>query len=195
MCTKHPLFLQQNVFNFVMISVAQHQVEFSCKLHHPQLSILMRRICASDQQVSRMLVGGMEVVGIFVFATETAFKNSTAIFWQVVRAVATASPIHVDGNEVVERLLLHISSSPRRLSCRSCAVDSGFSSAGLRPCDWKLGKVLSNLHTFVCSHPIEFRYASQQVGPFFWALAKLFRFSSEVLCHQEIKSFDYHRRH
>jgi hypothetical protein len=83
MCTKHPLFLQQNVFNFVRISVAQHQVEFSCKLHHPQLSILMSRICASDQQVSRMLVGGMEVVGIFVFATETAFKNSTAIFWQV----------------------------------------------------------------------------------------------------------------
>ncbi|CAM6056163.1 unnamed protein product [Sphagnum tenellum] len=108
------------------------------------------------RQVSRMLVGGMEVVGIFVFATETAFKNSTAIFWQVVRAVATASPIHVDGNEVVERLLLHISSSPRRLSCRSCAVDSGFSSAGLRPCDWKLGKVLSSLHTFVCSHPVEF---------------------------------------
>jgi hypothetical protein len=82
-----------------------------------------------------------------------------------------------------------------RLSCRSCAVDSGFSSAGLRPCDWKLGKVLSSLHTFVCSHPVEFRYASQQVGRFFWALAKLFRFSSEVLCHQEIKSFDYHRRH
>jgi hypothetical protein len=127
-------------------------------------------------------------------------EGSVVVFWlrfcvQVVRAVATASPIHVDGNEVVERLLLHISSSPRRLSCRSCAVDSGFSSAGLRPCDWKLGKVLSNLHTFVCSHPIEFRYASQQVGPFFWALAKLFRFSSEVLCHQEIKSFDYHRRH
>jgi hypothetical protein len=118
------------------------------------------------RQVSRMLVGGMEVVGIFVFATESAFKNSTAIFWQAVRAVATASPIHVDGNEVVERLLLHISSSPKRLSCRSCAVDSGFSSAGLRPCDWKLGKVLSNLHTFVCSHPVEFRYASQQVGPF-----------------------------
>ncbi len=61
----------------------QHQVEFSCKLHHPQPSILMSRIFASDQQVSRMLVGGMEVVGIFVFATESAFKNSTAIFWQV----------------------------------------------------------------------------------------------------------------
>jgi hypothetical protein len=38
---------------------------------------------------------------------------------QVVRAVATASPIHVDGNEVVERLLLHISSSPRRLVDKS----------------------------------------------------------------------------
>jgi len=34
------------------------------------------------RQVSRMLVGGMDVVGIFVFASETAFKNSPAILWQ-----------------------------------------------------------------------------------------------------------------
>ena len=30
-----------------------------------------------------MLVGGMDVVGIFVFASESAFKNSPAILWQV----------------------------------------------------------------------------------------------------------------
>lgn len=34
-------------------------------------------------QVSRMLVGGMDVVGIFVFASEGALKNSTAVLWQV----------------------------------------------------------------------------------------------------------------
>jgi hypothetical protein len=51
-------------------------------------------------------------------------EGSVVVFWlefrvQAVRAVATASPIHVDGNEVVERLLLHISSSPRRLVDKS----------------------------------------------------------------------------
>jgi hypothetical protein len=34
-------------------------------------------------QVSRMVVGGMDVVGIFVFASEGALKNSTSVLWQV----------------------------------------------------------------------------------------------------------------
>ena len=34
-------------------------------------------------QVSRMLVGGMDVVGIFVFASEGVLKNSTAVLRQV----------------------------------------------------------------------------------------------------------------
>lgn len=38
------------------------------------------------------------------------------ILGQVVRAVATASPVHSETKGVQERLLLHISSSPRRLS-------------------------------------------------------------------------------
>lgn len=40
-------------------------------------------IAEHSHQVSRMLVGGMDVVGIFVFASETALKNSTAVLWQV----------------------------------------------------------------------------------------------------------------
>lgn len=40
-------------------------------------------IAEHSRQVSRMLVGGMDVVGIFVFASETAMKNSTAVLWQV----------------------------------------------------------------------------------------------------------------
>lgn len=34
-------------------------------------------------QVSRMLLGGMKVVGIYVWASDTAFKNSTMILCQV----------------------------------------------------------------------------------------------------------------
>jgi len=34
-------------------------------------------------QVSRMLLGGMKVVGIYVWASDIAFKNSTMILCQV----------------------------------------------------------------------------------------------------------------
>ncbi|KAG0580194.1 hypothetical protein KC19_4G155200 [Ceratodon purpureus] len=111
-------------------------------------------IAEHSRQVSRMLVGGMDVVGIFVFASEGVLKNSTSVLWQAVRAVALASPLSGVSDD---RLVLQISSSPRKISCRSCVPSAGFSPTALRPCDWKLGKLLSNLHTFICSHSVEIR--------------------------------------
>lgn len=111
-------------------------------------------VAEHSRQVSRMLVGGMDVVGIFVYASESALKNSISVLWQTVRAVASASPLSEENDE---RLVLNISSSPRRISCRSCAPLTSFSSTALRPCDWKLGKLLSNLQTYICSHPVEVR--------------------------------------
>lgn len=34
-------------------------------------------------QVSRMLLGGMHVVGIYVWASEGSFKASNLVLWQV----------------------------------------------------------------------------------------------------------------
>ncbi|XP_034200511.1 protein odr-4 homolog isoform X2 [Prunus dulcis] len=65
------------------------------------------------RQVSRMLVGGMKVVGIYIWASESAFKNSNITLCQTVMGVAKAAPL--SENDWDERLLIHICYSPRRL--------------------------------------------------------------------------------
>ncbi|GKE80080.1 protein ODR-4, partial [Tanacetum coccineum] len=62
--------------------------------------------------VSRMVVGGMKVVGIYIWVNENLFKNSTLVLCQTVKGVADAAPIRESSWD--ERLLIHISLSPRR---------------------------------------------------------------------------------
>ncbi|MFQ6639688.1 hypothetical protein Gotur_015857 [Gossypium turneri] len=64
------------------------------------------------RQVSRMMVGGIKVVGIYVWASEAAFKNSTMVLCQTVKGVAEAASTLEDDLDV--RLLIHICYSPRR---------------------------------------------------------------------------------
>ncbi|KAK9134192.1 hypothetical protein Syun_013522 [Stephania yunnanensis] len=107
------------------------------------------------RQVSRMLLGGMNVVGIFIWASESAFKNSSLKIWQTVNRVAEAAPVF--DCDVKERLIIHISYSPRRWTCRNCLLGSSFNSTSLRPCDFKMGKVLASLQTFKCTYNFEMR--------------------------------------
>lgn len=59
-----------------------------------------------------MLVGGIKVVGVYVWVSDAAFKNSTIMLCQTVKGVAEAAPIlDVDWGE---RLLLHICYGPKR---------------------------------------------------------------------------------
>ncbi|XP_027354018.1 protein odr-4 homolog isoform X3 [Abrus precatorius] len=107
------------------------------------------------RQVSRMLLGGVKVVGLYVWVNDTAFKNSTIMLCQTVREVAEAAPVsNVDWDE---RLLLHICYSPRRWNCRSCSLSSNITTSSLRPCDFKMGKVLSSLQTFKCMYNFNLR--------------------------------------
>ncbi|RDX78580.1 Protein odr-4-like protein, partial [Mucuna pruriens] len=127
------------------------------------------------RQVSRMLVGGMKVVGLYVWASDAAFKNSTITLCQTVKGVADAAPVleaHCG-----ERLLLHICYSPRRWSCRNCSLSSNITSSSLRPCDFKMGKVLTSLQTFKCMHNFNLRL------PILRDSASKFHTLSDVLRH------------
>ncbi|THF96854.1 hypothetical protein TEA_021264 [Camellia sinensis var. sinensis] len=107
------------------------------------------------RQVSRMLLGGIKVLGIYIWISEGSFKNSTIILCQTVKGVAEAAPLlETDWDE---RLLIHISYSPRRWTCRNCAVASNISSSSLRPCDFKMGRVLASLQTFRCTYAFDLR--------------------------------------
>ncbi|RYR50108.1 hypothetical protein Ahy_A07g036685 isoform B [Arachis hypogaea] len=127
------------------------------------------------RQVSRMLVGGMKVVGIYVWISDGAFKNSTIVLCQTVKVVAEAAVI-VEA-EWDERLLLHICYSPRRWSCRNCSLSSNITSSSLRPCDFKMGKVLNYLQTFKCMYNFTLRL------PIFHDNASKFHTFSDVLRH------------
>ncbi|PSS17327.1 Protein odr-4 like [Actinidia chinensis var. chinensis] len=91
------------------------------------------------RQVSRMLLGGVKVLGIYIWINESSFKNSSVILCQTVKEVAEAAPLlETDWSE---RLLIHISYSPR----------------SLRPCDFKMGRVLASLQTFRCTYTFDLR--------------------------------------
>ncbi|TKY74482.1 odr-4-like protein [Spatholobus suberectus] len=122
------------------------------------------------RQVSRMLVGGMKVVGLYVWVGDAAFKNSTITLCQTVKGVADAAPVDWD-----ERLLLHICYSPRRWNCRNCSLSSNITSGSLRPCDFKMGKVLTSLQTFKCMHNFNLRLPILRDG------ASKFQTMSDVL--------------
>ncbi|KAG7563920.1 ODR-4-like [Arabidopsis suecica] len=125
------------------------------KSESSSLSIDSDWVAEHARQVSRMLLGGMKVVGIYVWASDTSFKNSTMILCQAIKAVSDAIR-HLDPS-LNEALLIHICYSPRRWNCRTCLLSSSITSSSLRPCDFKLGKVLSSLQRFRCSYSFNFR--------------------------------------
>lgn len=127
------------------------------------------------RQVSRMLVGGIKVVGVYVWVNDNAFKNSTLMLCQTVKGVAEAAP----ASEVNwdERLLLQICYGPRRWNCRNCSLSSNITSSSLRPCDFKMGKVLSSFQTFRCMHNFNLRLPILHDG------SSKFQTLSDVLHH------------
>ncbi|KAI3701717.1 hypothetical protein L6452_26996 [Arctium lappa] len=120
------------------------------------LSIDKDWVAEHARQVSRMLVGGMNVVGIYIWMNESLFKNSTLVLCQTVKGVADAAPLREFDWD--ERLLIHISYSPRRWTCRNCSLSSNITSSSLRPCDFKMGRVLSTLQKFRCIYNFDIRF-------------------------------------
>ncbi|KAE8657018.1 hypothetical protein F3Y22_tig00116997pilonHSYRG00831 [Hibiscus syriacus] len=102
----------------------------------PEHSRQVRFLC------QRMMVGGIKVIGIYVWASEVAFKNSTMVLCQTVKGIAEAASLLED--DLDERLLIHICYSPRRWTCRNCTMSSSITSSKLRPCDFKMGRVVND---------------------------------------------------
>ncbi|KAL6955324.1 hypothetical protein U1Q18_042877 [Sarracenia purpurea var. burkii] len=131
------------------------------------------------RQVSRMLLGGVRVLGIYIWINESSFKNSTVILCQTVKGIAEAAPL-LD-SDWGERLLIHISYSPRRWTCRNCLLASNITSSSLWPCDFKMGRVLASLQPFRCTYTFDLRL------PIYHQSASNVRKLADIL-HQGISS-------
>eukprot|EP00262_Sarcandra_glabra_P011643 TRINITY_DN2837_c0_g1_i1.p1 TRINITY_DN2837_c0_g1~~TRINITY_DN2837_c0_g1_i1.p1 ORF type:complete len:143 (-),score=20.18 TRINITY_DN2837_c0_g1_i1:7-435(-) len=64
------------------------------QIEAPSLSIDRDWVVEHACQVSRMLLGGMNVVGVYLWASESTFKTSSIILWQTIKAVAGATPFY-----------------------------------------------------------------------------------------------------
>uniref|UniRef100_A0A8C0WQ48 Protein odr-4 homolog n=1 Tax=Castor canadensis TaxID=51338 RepID=A0A8C0WQ48_CASCN len=96
-------------------------------------------------QVSRMLPGGLLVLGVFIITTlELAndFQNSLRrLIFAVEKSLNRKRLWNFTEEEVSERVVLHICSSTKKLSCRTYDVHDPKSSP--RPADWKYQNGLS----------------------------------------------------
>ncbi|KAK8967384.1 hypothetical protein KSP40_PGU003083 [Platanthera guangdongensis] len=118
----------------------------------PSILIDGEWVVEHSRQVSRMLLGGMSVIGVYLWSSEGSFKaTSASALSQVIMGVAQATPSFE--NETNGRLLIHISHSPRRWACRHCEV----ASIDLRPCDFKMSKLLGLLQSFRCMYGFDIR--------------------------------------
>ncbi|XP_048213769.1 protein odr-4 homolog isoform X2 [Perognathus longimembris pacificus] len=96
-------------------------------------------------QVSRMLPGGLLVLGVFIITTlELAndFQNALRrIIFAMVKSMNRKRLWSFTEEEVSERVLVHLCSSTKKISCRTYDVHDPKSSP--RPADWKYQNGLS----------------------------------------------------
>ncbi|KAM5144120.1 protein odr-4 homolog isoform 1-T1 [Callospermophilus lateralis] len=96
-------------------------------------------------QVSRMLPGGLLVLGVFIITTlEVAndFQNALRrLIFAMEKSMNRKRLWNFTEEEISERVILHICSSTKKISCRTYDVHDPKSSA--RPADWKYQSGLS----------------------------------------------------
>uniref|UniRef100_A0A3Q3DI08 Protein odr-4 homolog n=1 Tax=Hippocampus comes TaxID=109280 RepID=A0A3Q3DI08_HIPCM len=99
------------------------------------------------RQVSRMLPGGLSVIGVFVISDADA--KETLLVFAVQRLISSESLWKADDNEVTDCVTLHINPKSRKISCRTFDIKDPKSLA--KPADWKYqAAVCSSWSTMSC---------------------------------------------
>lgn len=106
------------------------------------------------KQVSRMLPGGLTVLGVFLIVSPELSKEATNLLRKVVFAVdkylSKESLYEFTDEEASDRVVVHICSKTRKVVCKTFDVRDPKSSA--KPADWKYqGGVSSNWPVVTCS--------------------------------------------
>ncbi|XP_007481025.1 protein odr-4 homolog isoform X1 [Monodelphis domestica] len=97
-------------------------------------------------QVSRMLPGGLLVLGIFIITTPDLGKDVQnalrRLLFAVEKSIAKRRLWNLSENDVSDRVTLHVCSSTKKILCRTYDIRDPKSSA--KPADWKYQNGLSS---------------------------------------------------
>lgn len=160
------------------------------KSNEPAVSIDLESELIAEHalQASRMLPGGLAVLGLYLFAPESGYSSASSQLCSTLAAIAadsssssvlsaskeaaaaaaalTAEVSGISAPSAVgsvagpqELLLLHVDSSSRKFTMRSCQVNSAATAAStLKPTELKFGPSLSSLVCLRCSHSFDFSF-------------------------------------
>ncbi|XP_042322306.1 protein odr-4 homolog isoform X2 [Sceloporus undulatus] len=102
-------------------------------------------MAAHANQVSRMLPGGLLILGVFTVAVPELVKEVQTtlrkLVFSVEKAVARKRLWNISEDDVSDRVALHLCSATKKLTCRTYDVQDPKSSA--KPADWKYQNGLS----------------------------------------------------
>ena len=108
-------------------------------------------------QVSRMLPGGIAIVGLYAFGSDAAMKaampalnRATVEVARAANDAASSASTRSRHDSCDERLILHLSSSTRKYALRRCKIAAGAEGSGgalpsPSPVEHKMGRVMNNL--------------------------------------------------
>lgn len=94
-------------------------------------------------QVARLLLGGLDVLGLYVLCPEASLVASAGALVGAAREVLAAVR-----DKAAPPLLLHIDSVTGNLAAKECSASGP---ASLKPCELKATAVLANLMTLRCT--------------------------------------------
>uniref|UniRef100_K7G0E1 Protein odr-4 homolog n=1 Tax=Pelodiscus sinensis TaxID=13735 RepID=K7G0E1_PELSI len=118
----------------------------SNKNHHPQLADIDEEwVTAHASQLSRMLPGGLLVLGVFIIAAPEVAKDVQnalrKLVFSIEKSVAKKRLWNFADEEISDRVALHVCSATKKIICRTYDIKDPKSSA--RPADWKYQSGLS----------------------------------------------------
>ena len=123
-------------------------------------------------QVSRMLPGGVDVVGTYAFASDAAFKTASAALTSATVEIARAAnavgvPATRSHHQRADhRLVLHLSSTTRKRTLRRCVVPTSRSAPiePTAPVEHATGRVASQMVRIDARHEIHLRLDGTDVA-------------------------------
>lgn len=111
------------------------------------------------RQVNRMLPGGLNIIGVYIFSSpEFVIKNQAKLRQCIigVHKVTERNKIIKSSIAHNDRILLHICSTTRKLTCRT--MDISDNNMALRPAEFKYQSFLSKWNSVKCSFGVDVRF-------------------------------------
>lgn len=113
-------------------------------------------IAEHARQVSRMLPGGLEVLGLYLLAPEAAWTSAAGQLCTALTTMAadssTAGAADGSGRSL---LVLHVDSLTRKMTARSCACVPAPAPSGLRVVELRSGSAVGSLVRLATVHKVD----------------------------------------